>query len=80
MNRPKFFLNCAHSLLILSLFAFLIFISSSLFAASDLTAERRLSTLEKKLDEIEKSQSEVLAAQDEIIAEIKNLKIWVNKR
>lgn len=53
------------------------------FAASSLESTKmksRLANIEKQLTELEQSQNEIIAVQNEIIADIKNLKIWVNKR
>lgn len=47
---------------------------------SNASTASKLLNLEKKIEEIKKSQKECLEVQEKIIADIKNLKIIVNKR
>lgn len=62
-------------------FAFIIFSPAGFCAdATDSSALAKVKIIEKRIDEIEKAQKDTLDAQEKIIADIKNLKIIVNKR
>ncbi|MBI4388174.1 MAG: hypothetical protein HY582_03945 [Candidatus Omnitrophica bacterium] len=64
-------------LLVLTTITFAGYAASSL---DNLKVKTQLGNLEKQLAELEKSQNTMIATQGEIIEDIRNLKVWVNKR